>query len=354
MACALGGIVTAIIQYQIRQTISNPQAKQWLPGHTFRQQPQVGTGMNTPLSRWVIGFVLATAPLLIGQAQMTTGEAPMEDSAVTMADRGGVQPGERFEWQGQLETGQRVAVRNVNGPIHVWPAASFEALATGELRIEAVKTSRRSPLDSVQIEVDVEADVVTVCARTIGAFGSRKTGCRGSLRPVTSGPNDVQVAFDLYVPVGHAVVATTVNGEVHVQRIEAAVTATTTNGSVRIEGSREAIGESANGSLDATLSHLDATLRLKTVNGSLRVEVERAGWRGTADLATVNGAIYVTLPRDASVDLSARTRNGGVRSELPVTVTGAISRNTLEGRIGEGGATLKLRAVNGRLELHAR
>jgi DUF4097 and DUF4098 domain-containing protein YvlB len=68
---------------------------------------------------------------------------------------------------------------------------------------------------------------------------------------------------------------------------------------------------------------------------------------------TSNGAIHVTLPAGFSGQLDAKTTNGRVHSELPVSVTQRSKRH-LVGQIGEGGeATVKLRTLNGSIQVKA-
>jgi hypothetical protein len=57
------------------------------------------------------------------------------------------------------------------------------------------------------------------------------------------------------------------------------------------------------------------------------------------------------LPEDAGYQVSARTSFGHITSELPVTATGVLSGDSLNGKIGNGGCALSLTNSNGNIEI---
>jgi DUF4097 and DUF4098 domain-containing protein YvlB len=61
-----------------------------------------------------------------------------------------------------------------------------------------------------------------------------------------------------------------------------------------------------------------------------------------------NGAVNVT---GATSEVEARSGNGEVTSDFPITTTGRFSSHRLSGRIGQGGASLRLHTGNGDIEL---
>ncbi|HKK07398.1 MAG TPA: DUF4097 family beta strand repeat-containing protein, partial [Gemmatimonadota bacterium] len=66
---------------------------------------------------------------------------------------------------------------------------------------------------------------------------------------------------------------------------------------------------------------------------------------------TVNGAIDLTLPSDAALDVDARTVSGGISTDFPLTIDGRFMHNHATGTIGGGGTSLELKTVNGSVEL---
>ena len=60
------------------------------------------------------------------------------------------------------------------------------------------------------------------------------------------------------------------------------------------------------------------------------------------------------LPAGLSTEVKARTVNGDISTEFPLTVVGRFSRKQLDGSIGGGGRTLELHTVNGGIALRQR
>lgn len=97
-------------------------------------------------------------------------------------------------------------------------------------------------------------------------------------------------------------------------------------------------------------------------NGGIRVE----GWDQTevlvravvrtwaeTDVETTNGGVNLTVPRDYSAALEVSTVNGGLRSDLPVTLPGG-RRHEIRTTLGSGGPLIKVKTVNGGVALSAR
>ena len=66
--------------------------------------------------------------------------------------------------------------------------------------------------------------------------------------------------------------------------------------------------ETVNGSVDVT--DAGGAVEASAVNGSVEVEVARVDPAGRSRLATTNGSVRLTLPRDASAEVEAHTVNG--------------------------------------------
>ena len=59
----------------------------------------------------------------------------------------------------------------------------------------------------------------------------------------------------------------------------------------------------------------------------------------------------VTLPGSVNADVEARTVNGEIETDFPLTVTGRFGPRRLNGKIGNGGRTLSLGTVNGAIRI---
>lgn len=207
-----------------------------------------------------------------------------------------------------LSSNGEVTLDNTNGSVRVgtWDEA--------RVRIEATKGApTREMLRDIEVVVEGEGARVTIRTRQPRRhlFGSAG-----------------QVEYRLTVPRGARVSVKNVNGAVEVDGVEGGVRASTVNGSV--DAARLA------GAVDAS-----------TVNGSVEVSMARVAQDGRNRLATTNGTVRLTLPRDASADVEAGTVNGSAHCDFGLHEGARVSRRKVEGRIGQGGARFELRTVNG-------
>ncbi len=229
-----------------------------------------------------------------------------------------------WNWHGRIASGKTLEIRGVNGAISAEPASGNEVVVT------ATKRARHSDPEEVTIQVLQQGGNVTICAVYPGS--SNRCGSDDDYHMSTHN-NDVEVEFQAQIPAGVAFAGGTVNGDVEANNIGGPVDATTVNGSVRLEtSSGEASGE--------------------TVNGSVTAVLHGAGTKPLS-FKTVNGGVTLSIPKDIGADLEAETVNGSIETEFPITVTGHINRRHLDGRIGQGGRSLKIETVNGSIRLRA-
>jgi len=203
--------------------------------------------------------------------------------------------------------------------------------------VRAEKTWRRGDPKDVKITAEKTArGDILVCA----IYVSRNTRCDEdgyrSRNDDTSwrdrDRNDVSVEFTVYLPKGVKLDASSVNGGLEIAGATAAVKARTVNGGIE--------ASSAGGPVSA-----------KTVNGGIRVRAGTMG-EGPTEYETVNGSITLDLPASLNVDLDMATVNGSVTSEdFPITIQGRIDRRHIEGKIGKGGPTMRVKTVNGSIRI---
>ncbi len=258
---------------------------------------------------------LAAAALACAPAVSLSGDPALQPAQ---------QQGDQWSWHGQLAAGKTLAIRGVNGSITAEPGTGSEVVVTAE------KHGRRSDPDEVRIEVVQEADGVTICAVYPGA--QNKCGPDDDYHMSTH-DNDVEVRFHAQVPPGVRFDGDNVNGDVEANDLAGPVSATTVNGAVRVSTSA---GDASG----------------NTVNGSVTAAVRGQG-QGPLRFRTVNGSVTVSLPKQLDADLEATTVNGSIESDYPITVSGRITPRRLNGRIGQGGRSLRIETVNGSIRLRS-
>ena len=118
-----------------------------------------------------------------------------------------------FRWNGAVAPGQTVEVKGINGDINV------ESSTGNEVQVLALKTSRRSDVETVQIKVVPHSSGVAICALYPNESGEynechsdsdqvRSSSTKGGVRN-----NDVRVDFTVKIPAQVAFNGKTVNGE---------------------------------------------------------------------------------------------------------------------------------------------
>lgn len=233
--------------------------------------------------------------------------------------------GDQWSWHGRIATGKTLEIRGVNGRVVAEPASGAEVLVT------ATKHAHdHGDADDVKIEVVEHDGSVTICA----VYPGRSNRCGpGDDYHMSTHNNDVEVEFHAQLPAGVAFSGGTVNGDVEADALSGPVDASTVNGSVRLEtGSGDASANTVNGSVVAVVHGQGTT--------ALRFE-------------TVNGGVTLSAPKDLNADLEAETVNGSIDTDFPITVTGHLNRQHLDGRIGQGGRSLKIQTVNGSIRLRS-
>ncbi|MGI9591490.1 MAG: DUF4097 family beta strand repeat-containing protein [Myxococcota bacterium] len=110
------------------------------------------------------------------------------------------------------------------------------------------------------------------------------------------------------------------------------LSASSSNGKIEIEGHQ--------GSVDATTS-----------NGLIRARLEGLSEPGVT-LATSNGRILLELPETVNADVDLRVDNGVIRNDRSLCASSRESGGRVLGRLGKGGALIKLRTSNGSINIH--
>ena len=151
--------------------------------------------------------------------------------------------------------------------------------------------------------------------------------------------------------IGGDAYAKTSFGSIATERVSGNLTAENTNGSV---SARNVKGD-ANVSTSfagVTLESIGGKITVENQNGAIHVTATRpaSGCRDIS-LKTSFSSIRVGIPEGLGYNVSARTSFGRISSELPVTSTGSIDSDSLNGTVGPGGCPLQLTNSNGSIEI---
>lgn len=144
--------------------------------------------------------------------------------------------------------------------------------------------------------------------------------------------------------------ANTTNGKVIAQNVTGPVQVHTTNGRIELSGlTGEFDIRTTNGSIALNAQEITGKSTVETTNA--KIEMEIASGNAPLRIKTTNGSIYLKLPPSYSGQLDAKTSNGRVKSEIPVTVY-ELDRNELKGDLGSGGSNeIYIRSTNGSINI---
>lgn len=255
---------------------------------------------------------IATAALLIS-------------ASPTLAQRS---TAETFTWQGRLNSGATLQIRNVNGPV------TLERSSGNDAEVIARKRWNRGDPTRVAVEAvryGTGDQSVVVCAMWNVASRCTEDGVRDTPRG-SNDDNDVSVEFTVRLPAGVNATLHTVNGPIEVTGATATVRASTVNGDVRVN--------SSGGPVDAN-----------TVNGSVDATLGTIGAGDDLQFKTVNGSITVNVPPNASADIEASTVLGSINTDFPLTVSGSLTSRRISGSVGGGGRRIVISTVTGSISL---
>ena len=217
-----------------------------------------------------------------------------------------------FDQTYPLATGGRIALSNVNGSVqvNVWDQAT--------VHVQAVKEAEsREELEKLRIEVKSSASTVEI--ETHYPHGDH---------------GHLSVEYTLTVPKGAALDGfELVNGSLTVSGLGGEVRAKLVNGAAKLTG-------------------LAGNVSVHSVNGEVTVELEKLAASQRVELETVNGGIELRLAAGVSAQVEAETVNGHLSNDfgVPVNKHKYVGAD-MTGSIGSGGGEVRLKTVNGKIQV---
>jgi DUF4097 and DUF4098 domain-containing protein YvlB len=155
------------------------------------------------------------------------------------------------------------------------------------------------------------------------------------------------------VPAASDITAKSGDGSIDIERVAGHVQLRSGDGSIR--------GRMLGGDVDANTGdgsiQLDGKLtsvRVHTGDGSVTIHAEPGSSPGSDwDIVTGDGSVTLEVPAGFGAELDAHTGDGGIhmRDLTLSNVTGNIGKNSLRGRLGDGGRALRVRTGDGSITL---
>lgn len=213
---------------------------------------------------------------------------------------------------------------------------------------------------NLQQNVSIDYDV-TVPAQTkvTSQTGSGDQKISGVLLPLTARTGSGGVMLD---QVGADARVSSGSGDLKINSIKGTLTADTGSGNIVAQGIAGAIvAHTGSGEIeleqvaagDVNVGTGSGNVKLRGVKGGLRAQtgsgdIEAEGavmhdWRVGAG----SGTIRLKVPAQASFNLDARTSSGTLKVNHPVTMQGTMSRNHIQGKVGNGGVLMELHTGSG-------
>lgn len=228
---------------------------------------------------------------------------------------------EEFHQTYPLSADGRVSLSNINGGVRI------SAWDRNEVKVDAVKRAyTQERLREAQIKIDNSASSIHIETEYPDYHWNGRDGERWE--------NPASVEYTLTVPRGARIEdVSLVNGGLNIEGLTGPVHASSVNGKIVARG-------------------LTGSVNLSVVNGRLEATLDRLNESGTVTLSAVNGTLIVVIPSDANATVRANTVQGQISNDfnLPVRVGEYVGRD-LEGRLGSGGARVRLSNVNGSISI---
>jgi DUF4097 and DUF4098 domain-containing protein YvlB len=154
------------------------------------------------------------------------------------------------------------------------------------------------------------------------------------------------------VPESSDVSAKSGDGSIDIERVAGHVQLRSGDGSIRgrmLGGDVEANTGDGSIRLDGKLS-----VRVHTGDGSVTIHADSGSSPGADwDIVTGDGSVTLEVPDGFGAEVDAHTGDGGIhmRDLTLSNVTGNIGKNSLRGRLGDGGRSLRVRTGDGSITL---
>ena len=225
---------------------------------------------------------------------------------------------EEFHQTYPLAANGRISLSNINGDVRI------TAWDQNQVKVDAVKRAEdQDDLKSMEIRVDSHSDSLSIETKYHQNDESWSRGHHhgGSVEYTLTVPRNARLDE-----------VKLINGGLNIAGVDGEVRASCINGKLAATG-------------------LGSRATLQTINGPLEASFNRLE-TSPIELSSVNGPVRLTLPSDAKARIEATTVHGGIDNNFGLHVNNhRWVGHDLAGELGGGGADIRLRNVNGPVEI---
>jgi len=233
------------------------------------------------------------------------------------------------------------------------PGSTLEASThNGSITIEGAEVTDCNLIATIIAQAMTEEDAKKLAEQTkikLEPFGNKLTAKIET--PTLMMNRSVSVNLNATVPNQTNLELNTHNGAVKIANIKGQVNSTTHNGGITAtQTSGTSKLQTHNGSI--TCKEISGDAQLRTHNGSVKVFYSEAAQPVcNVSVVTHNGGVEFTAPPNFSAAVEASTHNGSIKTDMPIMVTGEVSKGKLTGTIGTGQGKLHLETHNGSIKI---
>ncbi|HET9361715.1 MAG TPA: hypothetical protein VFO58_18310 [Vicinamibacterales bacterium] len=147
---------------------------------------------------------------------------------------------------------------------------------------------------------------------------------------------------------GNAVTSTS-GGGIEISNVQGTLRASTSGGGIRIDGVTGDLHASTSGG-GVTINAAGGRVEAHSSGGPVTARFVAGNNKGGV-LSTSGGGVRAEVDPKVALSIDASSSGGGVTADLPITIQGRISNDSLRGDLNGGGATLRLRSSGGGVRL---
>lgn len=196
---------------------------------------------------------------------------------------------------------------------------------------------------SISIDYEITVPKGTDVKATSGSGNVRVEGISGPLQGNT-GSGDVTAAG-----IQGTSKLETGSGNIQVQNASGTLKLNTGSGDIRVTQSTIGDAQAETGSGNIELDAVQGPLRAETGSGDITAKgMPSADWH----LQTGSGSIDLTIPPSTKFSLDAKSDSGSIKTDLPLTMQGDMSKQHIHGTVNGGGSVVRAESGSGDVRIH--